>query len=193
MTIHRIHQNSDFLVYNIPSQEVLNKLGRAYPFHIDRSPIPFAHIWKPLHIKFLPVVHSKSTSIPDISMGSGRLFLNTKAFKVLHKLLENDGEFLPVTYNGGEGMIFNPLTIAEDLNALNEKLIGHDEHGNLEHFEFIEEKLQDTAIFRARIDDCYGLFCGDTLKEAVEQAGLTGVYFQPDLANFTGEAYPNTQ
>jgi len=193
MTIHRIHQNDNSLVYNIPSREVVDKLGREYPFHIDGSPVQYAGIWKPLNIKFLPMADSKASIVPDISKGDGRLFFNTKAYDALHKLLQNDGEFLPVTYEGGEGMIFNPLTIAEDLGALNESLIGHDQHGQLEHFEFIEEKLKNTIIFRAKIDHYAGLFCGDALKDAVECSGLEGIYFQPDLADFTGEPHSFTQ
>lgn len=193
MTIHRIHQNDDFLVYNIPSKEVLDKLGREYPFHIDRSPVQYANIWKPLKIKFLPIVDSKASTIADISIGDGRLFLSSKAYEALYKLLGNDGEFLPITYDGGEGVMFNPLTIAEDIDVLNESLIGYDQHGHLEHFEFIEETLKDTVIFRTKIDHYHGLFCGDLLKNTIEKSGLEGIYFQPDLANFTGEPHSHTQ
>lgn len=191
MTIHRIHHNDDYLIYQISTREVLDKLGREHPFHIDRSPISYADIWStPLQITFVPIEDSTKPVIPDISESDGRLFLNIKAYQTLKPLIENDGEFLPVVYEDGEGFIFNPLTVAEDLDALNTSLTSHDKNGHLRHFEFFEDKLQNTAVFRAKVDHYAGLFCGEAIKEAIEGSNLTGVYFQPDLANWSGKLYP---
>jgi len=188
MTIHRIHHNDDFLTFEIPTREVLNKLGREHPFHIDRSPKPYASVWsEPLNISFTPMEAGKEAHMPDICARNGRLFLNHKAYSALHSLLVSDGEFLPVAYEDGEGYLFNPLVVAEDLGMLDESLTGYDQHGNLKHFSFLENKLGDTVIFRAKIDNYYGVFCADQLKEVIEKANLTGVYFQSDLASFTGE------
>ncbi len=189
MTIYRIHQDDSYLVFNIPSQEVLSKLGRNYPVHIDRSPIKYSAVWnEPLNIKFLPSVGSKATEIPDISVSDGRIFLNEKAYDALGDELANDGEFLPVIFDGGTGVIFNPLTIAEDLEALDETLTSYDRYENLEHFGFKEDKLRDTAIFRARIDKCYGIFVTERLTAILEKTRLSGFHIQPDVADFTGEA-----
>ncbi len=190
MTIHRIHHDNNFLTFEIATREVLNKLGREYPFHIDRSPIAYAAVWsEPLNISFVPMEKGKETQMPDICDRNGRLFLSSKAYNIMHSLLANDGEFLPVTYGDESGYIFNPLVVAEDLGILDESNIGYDQHGNLEHFSFLENKLgdHDTVIFRAKIDNYDGVFCTDKLKETVEKSNLTGIYFQPDLANFTGE------
>ncbi|MBB3060062.1 hypothetical protein [Microbulbifer rhizosphaerae] len=190
MSINRIHQDDEYLIFHIPSDEVVEKLGRAYPIHIDHSPIQYASVWPAgFRIEFLPEVDSDAHIVPDLSVSGGKLFLSEKAYGALKSLLETDGEFLPVEYHKSEkGYLFNPLVIAEDMDALDEARTGYDEHGNLEHFDFIENKLESVATFKAKIDHFNGVFCRDTLKNTIEETGLTGVYFQPDLANFSGES-----
>lgn len=190
MTIFRISQDDKYLVFNIPSQEVVDKLGRAHPFHINRSPIAYAQFWKqPLHINFLAGLDSKAQSIPDISSAGGRLFLKQKSFDLLKDLLLPHGEFLPVTFDAGSGYIFNPLKIAEDLDGLDQKLIIYDKNENLEHIGFKEDVLSEISIFRTKLDSYHGVFCNLALKAAIEEGQLTGVYFHSDFANPTGEPY----
>lgn len=194
MAIHRIHHDDTYLIYEMSTREVLNKLGREHPFHIDRSPVAYSGVWKePLIITFTKIDSATKNTVPDIAVRSGRLFMSDKAYNALNKLLAKDGEFLPVTYSDGKGYIFNPLAIAEDLEALNTERTAYDQGGNLAHFEFIESKLGHTSLFRAKVDNCSGVFCSDPVKSAIEKAELTGVYFQPDLANFAGESALNTQ
>lgn len=187
MTLHRIHHDTNFLLFEIPTREVLSKLGREHPFHIDRSPISYASIWTPLTINFVAVEKGAKAIMPDLCARNGRMFFNNEAYNLLRSLLAKDGEFLPVVYNDAEGYIFNPLVVAENIGMLDQSLIHDDPHGNLDHFSFLEKKIGGTVIFRAKVDDYCGMFCTDKLKSTIEQANLTGIYFQNDLANFSGK------
>ncbi len=194
MTIYRIHHDDKYMVYEISTKEVLRKLGREYPFHIDRSPISYKHEWNtPLEITFADMDDEDNSQMPDLSENDGRLFFNQEAYNLFHKLLDKDGEFLPIYCNNDQGWIFNPTTVAENLDALNEKLIGYDQHGNLNHFEFLDDKLTSTEIFRAKIDEYYGIFCKEKFKNLYEKSEFIGIKFQTDLANFTGERHSLVQ
>lgn len=193
--IYRIHHNEAYLMHSVPPVEAMTKLGEQHgTFAFNAEPKPYAEVWQPLHIDFSPCTGSKAKAIPDISENFGRLFLSQKAYATLKDLLSNCGEFLPVTYGDGEqGYIFNPLLTAEQLRAVDKKLTTHDKHGNLEHFGFIEDKLQDTAIFKTELDTFKGIFCSEEVKQACEEAGLTGTNFNPDVSNPIGEGYGTEQ
>jgi len=188
MTIQRIHRDERYLTFSVPTSEVLTKLGREYPFHISRAPVPYAGVWKePLAVRFAAGEEAEGEVVPDLEVRWGRLFFSEKAHEALNVDLKQDGEFLPVVYEGGTGYIFNPLTVAEDHDALDEKATARNEYGDLESLGFIEEKLPaGTMVFRTEADTYNGVFCTDAFKRAVEDAGLVGVYFQPDLANIFG-------
>ena len=192
--IYRIHHDDHYLAFEIPTREVLDKLGRAHPFHIDRTPISYADIWNtPLHIKFRPPENFTQEFIPDLSEVDGKLFLNQKAYDLIKGMLKQYGEFLPITYDGGTGYLFNILTIAEDMDGLNEQLIGHDKHGNLENFGFHEEIMGKIPIFRAKLDSYQGIFCNEAIKKRIADTKLSGVFFHVDLANPIGESYGTVQ
>jgi len=190
MEYFRINQDDAYLVFNIPSQEVLDKLGRAHPFHIDRSPIPYADLWPTtFNINFLASMGSKTKEIPDISEAGGRLFFSEKAFKKLKDICSNYGEFLPVSFDTGIGYIFNPLITAEQLGGVDKNLIGFDSNANLEHFGFKDSAIRNTPIFRTELDNYHGIFCTSTVKNAIEDAKLKGVKFNVDLVNTISEPY----
>ncbi|MCX2841291.1 hypothetical protein OQJ59_06590 [Microbulbifer thermotolerans] len=135
---------------------------------------------------------SESTTlnvVPDLAEVDGKLFFSKKAYQHLRELVDTEGEFLPVTYKGGTGFIFNILTIAEDQNGLNEKLTGYDRHRNLSNFSFREEVMGKTPIFRAKIDHYQGIFCNESFKNKVNEASLSGVNFSIDLGNPMRETY----
>ena len=190
MTIHRIVRDDRYLIFDIPHLEVLEKLGRGYPIHIKRSPVKYSEVWKePLRLDFGPEEETIYEEIPDLSVYDGRMFFSVKAFQALGDELRQDGEFLPVTYAGGSGYLFNPLTIAENFGARDDRLTVLNEFDEAQSIGFIENKLPvGTMIFRSTISAYYDVFCTDELRLAVERAGLTGVIFHPDLADISGGA-----
>lgn len=190
MTIHRIVRDDSYLIFAIPHLEVMKKLGREYPIHIKRSPMKYAEVWKePLFLDFGPENGNMHEQVPDLSIQNGRMFFSEKAFQVLSDDLSQDGEFLPVTHNDGTGYLFNPLVVAEEYDARNESVTTFNEYKEVQHLVFIEEKLPvDTMIFRSTVDTYQKIFCTDQFKEAVESAGLVGIFFHPDLAGIGGGA-----
>lgn len=188
MTIYRVHQDANYLVFEIPGSEVANKLGREHPFHIKRAPLPYSQVWtSPLHIQFKSDRSTVNSVIPDLSARNGRLFLSQKAKAILADTLTPYGEFLPVTYDGGEGYIFNPLCVAESLGLLDDNLTSYDENGNLENFSFIENGVSEAGLFRAEIDTFQGIFCNEACKNLIQTSDLKGVYFHLDVSDTVGE------
>lgn len=185
MTIYRIHPDRmHYQLMTISSEEVISKLGKQNPFHIDPTPRPYTHIWKPLEISFYDSTTGKNKAKqPDITLDHGRLFLNNAGCDALSKLIETDGELLPVFFEGQSGAIFNTLKCAEDLNALDTKRSTKNDWGDLQSLVFVEENLNVVVLFRCKFDGFTGLFCNDAFKLAVEQANLKGITFSVDLGN----------
>lgn len=192
--IYRIHQDDRYLAFEIPSQEVIDKLGRSYPFHIDRSPVAYKNIWqKPLHIKFRPPESFTKPIVPDISEVDGKLFLSEQAYETLHVALSQYGEFLPVSFDERTGYIFNILSVAERIGGLDEVVASYDAYDNLVHFGFKDEIMDAVTVFRSEIDSYQGIFCNQDLKDLIEKNELSGVFFHTDLANPIGESYGTHQ
>lgn len=185
MTIYRIHPDRmNYQLLTISSEEVISKLGKQHPFHIDPTPKPYASIWKPLEVSFYDSTSGKKeTKLPDITIDHGRLFLNEAGINALSKLIEKDGEILPVIFGEQRGVIFNALKSAEDFNALDTKLSTKNDWGDLQSLAFFEEKIDSAILFKCQLEGFTGLFCNDAFKLAVERAKLNGVTFSVDLGN----------
>lgn len=185
MTIYRIHP--DLLTYqllSVPGDDVRAKLGKQCMFHFDRTPKQYANEWKTLDVSFYASTSKKKPLlIPDITIEQGRLFLNQSACNSLLKLIEKDCEILPVRYDEQEGVIVNPLKIAEKIQAFDQKHSTKNEWGDLEALAFHENKLTDTCIFRSEYDTFLGVFCNEKFKNTVASTGLNGITFSKDLGN----------
>lgn len=156
---------------------------------INNSPNPLKHLFaKPLNVSF-PVFNKgdKAKKIPDIGYVQGRLFLTPKAYDVLKPLIEHDGEFIPLTYENGDAYFFNPLRTAEDVDGLDETLSIKNEWLDVENLAFHEDKIKDWSIFRTAFDNYMTLQIQKPVKEAIEAAGLTGVYITSDLGRIFPE------
>src|SRR5690606_9899441 len=120
MTIYRIHPDRmHYQLMTISSEEIISKLGKQNPIHIDPTTRPYTHISKPLEISFYDGTPDNNIAKrPAITLVHGRLLLNNAGCAALSKLVETDGELLPVFFGGQSGAIINTLKCAEDLNAL---------------------------------------------------------------------------
>ncbi|WP_444995436.1 hypothetical protein [Aliikangiella sp. IMCC44359] len=125
----------------------------------------------------------KGKPIPDIVVASGRLFLSQKAYDVLYPLIKNDGEFLSVNYQKGEGYFFIPLQVAD----VDKKVTMKNEWEDIVSLGFSEDDVKEFSVFRTEYDAFIGLYCQDYIKDAIEQAGLTGLFITNDLANIFAE------
>ena len=105
------------------------------------------------------------------------------ACNVLSKLIEKDGEILPVFFGEQKCAIFNALNYAENFNAFDIKCSTKNEWGDLQSLGFFEDKMDSVVLFKCQFEGFTGLFCNDVFKLAVEQAKLNGVNFSVDLGN----------
>lgn len=126
---------------------------------------------------------AEKLSVPDICVFQGRLFLNEKAYAVLEDIIKSDGEFLPVSFEGGDAYIFTPLRVAETVGGLDVQLSRKNEWGDLENLAFHEGKVEGWSLFRCEYDIFMSLHCQQEVKDAIEQAGLKGVFFTTELGN----------
>lgn len=182
--IYVIHPDVlNYKIFVLDGKEVRQKLGKDSIFDFDQRPKKYLTEWKTINIEFAKVSGGKKGEIPDIIVRNGRLFLNEKAYAGLHDLLAPHGEFLPVTFDGSKGFLFNLLTIAEDLNALDEKLSTKNEYGELQSIAFVEENLKNSKIFRARFGNYMSAYCQDDFKSLVEALELKGLIFSHNLGN----------
>ncbi|WP_086933627.1 hypothetical protein [Agarilytica rhodophyticola] len=166
---------------------LVGEIGEAIEKRIDinHEPRSFKDVFQePVRVSFPGIAKEyKDKPIPDIADVQGRLFLNAKAYQCLHSLLENDGEFITLSYELGEAYFFIPLQVAENADALDTQLSRKNEWGDLEHMAFHENKVERWAVFRSMYNACMTLQCNENIKNAIEKAGLKGVFFTTDLGN----------
>lgn len=162
-------------------------------FNVNYAPRAFSSCLKrPLEINFqCENTEFHGELMPDISEHYGRLFLSQKAYQALNGLLENDGEFLPVNYEEGSAYIFNPLSVAESVDGLDEKLSIKDEFGQRQNVAFHEERVKGFMIFKTEFDSFINAYVKDAVRDAIEAANLKGVYFTPDLGDPFSAIYSN--
>lgn len=177
----------NYKTFVIEGKEIRQKLGKDSIFHFDQRPKKYAEEWQEINIEFAKVSGRNKGEMPDIILRNGRLFLNEKAYAGLHDSLASHGEFLPVAFDSSRGFLFNPLTIAENLNALDKKLSTKNEYNELQSIAFHEEKLDNIEIFRAEFDNYMGVYCQDNLKSLTESLHLKGLIFSTDLGNIFPE------
>ncbi len=179
--IYSLHPDVDhYLTFAINADEAERALGKDTTFHFDESPISYAADWQPMEIEFYAASYKKVSALPDVSQANGRLYLNEKAYNALHKELEPCGEFLPVSYRGGKGYLFNILAVADD--ALDTKLCTKNKWGDITWMAFQEDKLSSCPVFRTEFDDYLSVFGRNSFKALYETAQLSGLVFTEDLS-----------
>lgn len=172
-------------------KQIVALFGDSMETRIDVNPTPnrYAAIWNPeITVSFDHCGGLTGSQIPDIAEHQGRLFVNAKAYDILHPLLESDGEWLPVITEQGQGYLFNPLRLAEDSNALDESLCVRNEWDDVENVAFHEQQLAGIQAFRTAFDDYATLYCKETIKNAIEANQLSGIHTTASLGQPAGLA-----
>lgn len=173
-----------FKQFSLDEDEIESTLGEDCLIFMDARPTRYLADWKPLQVTFFDEFPGGSNikQRPDIMVDFlGKLFLDEKATAALSPLLTPAGELLPVSYDSASGCLFNPLVIAEDLDAVDSADVKRDKWNALIAPEFVADKLGGAVLFRTALDSFRGIYCTDTFKAAVEKAGLSGVRFSEDL------------
>ncbi len=190
-----IFDSNNYLEFYFDEEQIKNILGEMDEdnaekhINLNNQPYSFKKLFnEPLNFDFCPVgKEDQSSSVPDIAIASGRLFLSQRAYDVLYPLINSDGEFLPVTYQKGNGHFFIPFRVAEDVDAINKELSVENAWNYFDYLVFYEEKVKDWSIFRMKHDGYMSVYCQENIKEAIEQADLKGLYITNDLANIFPE------
>ncbi|MDN3639320.1 hypothetical protein QWY82_10945 [Simiduia curdlanivorans] len=187
--IYRIHPDvKHYQLFHLDADQVEATLGEDCLIYMDSRPTHYLPHWKPLEIEFYDAYEGMSKKpenkpLPDIiSDNNGKLFLSDKAYQSLKDLLAGCGEFLPVTCGEISGVLFNPLVLAEESNAVDLSLTLRDKWGNLNNLAFHPEKLKH-PLFRTEQDSFRGVYCTEQLKIVVDKSELTGCIFAIDLAD----------
>ncbi|TQV81182.1 hypothetical protein FKG94_08735 [Exilibacterium tricleocarpae] len=187
MALYSMYPDTDHYAFiGFDRQEVRAKQGRNPKKHIDLTcePLVYKDRWQGLSVNLSDNSEGLTgDKIADIMPFKGKLFLSTKAYEVLKPLIENDGEFLSVTYERGQGYIFNPLSVAESVGGLNTDVSRKNEWNDTLAIAFHEDCVKDFAIFKTEFDLYQSVICQQSVKDAIEAAGLGGAYFTPDLGN----------
>ncbi|GLS25534.1 hypothetical protein [Marinibactrum halimedae] len=187
MTLYSIYADSDqYRKVEFDKEQMFEDFGSLRNhFDVNFSPKPIALTLKrPLMVNFLcENTEYHGDVMPDITEHYGRLFLNQKAYDILHNVIKDDGEFLPVIYSNTEGYIFNPLQVAESVEGLNQSLSLKDEYGNRKSIVFYEDRVREFKIFKTKFDSYINSFIQLEVKELIEENQLKGVYFTEDLGD----------
>lgn len=179
--IHPDYQHYKSFVFD--SKLVRKVLGSETQFHFSRLPITYREEWKSFDISFENLGRSKKIAMPDIMIRNGRLFFSANAHDVLAPAIDKYGEFLPVTYNGTSGFLFNVLSVADDVDGVDEKLSTKNEFGEVQSLYFDETRLKNCSLFKTAFDSYLGIYCDGNLKKLIEDNQLKGIIFSTDIGN----------
>lgn len=178
---------------DIPKYKVLDldimDVTRNLPEDIDLDSVydfselntSMASWWVAPDTQYISSAKEAKSLVPDISCWvDATLTLSPKAHRLLKDLLNDFGEFLPVSISGEWHYIFNCFTLGmpnEDLCTFNNE---EGMQAGLKHLEF-DQSASELIVFKATIENCLTLFCNNRFKDAVESFGLQGVIFDENL------------
>ncbi len=180
------YDQSNFLVFNIPADELIEKFGEDY-FLLLNEPI-WADFWKPLNVEFFDESDSGTvTTPPDITCWFiEQLVLNEKAYQLLSEDLETCGEFLEVKCEGIPYWVFH-VTCRTGLDSVDEskseRQIEESGYVDMKKLVFREDSVKHILLFKTEYDSYKNIYCTDKFKSLVENHALKGLVFNTDLAS----------
>ena len=179
MFFYQLYSNDTKFSYPVFSADDIEEKRGDDDFVLFTKPRSYADDWVPLELEFK--MDGSLPTIPTISRWRNYLVLHESAYKQFRDLLEPHGEFLPCTHQGSAFYLFNPLTIAEDLEAAKPDSVTR--KGNLlSSIQFDENSLKGVPVFRTK-ESYVSVYCTDIFKKAVEDAQLEGLLFSENLTH----------
>jgi hypothetical protein len=113
----------------------------------------------------------------DMYIQGGFLILSKEAYDYLHQFLNEYGEFLKIEVNGLEMMLFNLRVFGkEDPDKCIEDYSKGLRSG-FKSFAFINADIKNKLIFKSKLLDGIGVFCGEEFKQLIELKSFSGVEF----------------
>jgi hypothetical protein len=187
MTIFAIRNDGyDFQELDLKIDDVID----SRPNDVDEDSVldfsllnyPMARWWPTPDTEFVTIDNDQTAPIPDISKWiDASLVLSAKAFRLLGDTLKEWGEILPITVGSENFYIFNCLTFGAVQKDLCEKSFYKGEEVGLKSIVFDHTDVAEKVIFKTDLNSCMELYCGDRLKNVIEEYKLTGVIFSERL------------
>lgn len=139
------------------------------------SPVYLASLWK------APKVYGRIATFNDNPGVSCFPAFSKRACDVLHKLLKNNGELLPLDSQDGQYYLFNITKVVDVLDIENSKCEFWCDPPttaiDIESYSFYGDKLNDLSIFRI-YDNPMEVFVTDEFVKTVQRNGLNGFSFK---------------
>jgi hypothetical protein len=139
------------------TQDYLAKMNDGIKFWQAGRGIPLKSRWNDQWDFVIDKSFDHSKGLGDLSEMNRLIAARTKGYEFLKPLIGDAAEILKGTYAGEEIWLFN-ITRKVRKEQINE--------------------LEDDAIFRV-VPSGVSILCGPGFKEAIDQAGLTGLWFRP--------------
>ncbi|WP_445362471.1 hypothetical protein ACJJIQ_16575 [Microbulbifer sp. ANSA003] len=172
------HNDFDYMTPYFEPKEIIGKQG-SIRFSFDTTPKSYASNWKPMELSLKSC--DSPPIIPTLSKWQNYLVLHESAYQALEGILGPFGEFLPCTHQESKFYLFNPLTIADELDAVIPGSVTRKEN-LLSGIEFDENKLKDVPVFRTK-EAYISIYCTETFKDLVESEKLDGLSFTSNLTH----------
>ena len=175
-----------FQQFALSIDDVEDKMGEDCLIAMDSRPIAYTENWQPVELEFFDEFPggSANKAQPDIMIDNlGHLYFSKQAYLACASALNGMGEWLPVTHQGSKAYVFNPLSKAEDVNAVDSDNTQYEEGDSLKRVAFLPEPVKNTPLFKTELDSFRGIYCLAEFKKAVEQAQLNGLIFTDDLSD----------
>ncbi|EKY4874420.1 hypothetical protein QFY08_000307 [Vibrio alginolyticus] len=188
MTVYKITDNlTEFQAICSGPDEIATQLGDFDYFErillqaVENKSLK--DIWKPVEIEFEDVLTDNSV-LPDVSLWLRTyLVLSPRAYEVLNNYLSENGDFLPVTYQGEHWYLYTSLTFGkEDRQKCVEK-ISYGSTDGLEVLAFIDDDVKDKVVFKSRLEGASNLYCTEDFKSLCEKSQLGGIVFSSNLTD----------
>ncbi|MFL3652120.1 MAG: hypothetical protein ACI6PR_12965 [Pseudoalteromonas sp.] len=145
---------------------------KIFDLHANNDSI--LNIWPDvMPIKPLSIDYDKV----DVYIQGGFLLLSKGAYDYLYHFINEYGEFLKIDVNGSEMVLFNLRVFGqEDLDKCIENYSKGLRSG-FKSFAFIDSDINSKLLFKSKLLDGIGLFCGEEFKQLVEEESLNGIEF----------------
>jgi hypothetical protein len=177
---------SEYKVIPLDIEEIaeqLDALGNMMDFlYMGIKKNRLAGIWGEINTDFeASPLNPGAAKIPNVSVwgGSSCLVLSERAHAVLRLMLEEYGEFLPITVVGGfTYYIFNNLTDVEPDMEYSSYV---DEEGMTVQSLVFDSDAQSKLLFKSNWEGGQVPFCNQQFKDLCEEFELGGLIFSEDL------------
>jgi len=186
--IYRIHNDSyNFQEFQLDVDDFIDLIPEDYEelyiYKFSYHNMQLKKWWSGVESAFKTIADKPEAPIPDICTWLGAsIVLSPKAFTALSELLSPYGEFLAVTCASKTYHIFNCLTLGQVDEINSAQIIENGTSMGVEKLAFNAVDVDGKIAFKTQFNHCMDLFCNESLKQKVEEAALTGIIFDENLA-----------